>query len=370
MSIRVCHISTVHSVKDIRIFIKECSSLYKSGFEVFYVVTNDKDEVIDGIKIVALPTSSSRLKRIFFKPLLAFRKAINTKATLFHFHDPELMPIGWLLRLMGKKVIYDAHENLSKDILDKTWIPTSFLRKIISLIAKGVEQFSYLVLSGVIGATENIYEQFGKRKSVLIRNLPVVKLIYGAAISDIEKGNKNILVFTGGLTRIRGIAEMVSAMNFLTDDFELWIAGTWDEIELQNECMKNDGWKKCKYFGQVEQTKAYGLMKRADVGMLTYLPAANHLEAMPNKPFEYMTCGLPMVLSDFSYWKKLFLDSAVFVNPKSPQSIAEGIKKIFSEQGLKEKMSKSGKQLIENNLSWEAEEKVLIDFYKKILKQD
>ncbi len=369
MSIRICHISTVHSVKDIRIFIKECLSLSENGYEVFYVVTNNKNEIINNVQIVALSETNSRFIRIFFKPFSALIKALNTKSSLYHLHDPELMPIGWLLRLFGKKVIYDAHENLAKDIIDKPWIKPTFLRKSISILAHTAEQFSYLVLNGIIGATENIYEQFGKRKSVLIRNLPVLSLIESAAASKIEKGDKIILVFTGGLTRIRGIEEMLSAMKFLSNDYELWIAGTWDEVDLQKDCANNDGWRKCKYFGQLDQLTAYGLMKIADAGMLTYLPAANHLEAMPNKPFEYMACSLPMVLSDFLYWKNLFGDSAVYVNPKSPQSIADGVMKIFSENGLKEKMAANAKRMIDNSLSWESEEKVLINFYHKILNQ-
>jgi glycosyltransferase involved in cell wall biosynthesis len=108
-------------------------------------------------------------------------------------------------------------------------------------------------------------------------------------------------------------------------------------------------------------------MKACDAGLLTYLPAANHFEAMPNKAFEYMACSLPMVLSEFPYWKELFGDSAVYVNPESPESIASGINKILRDEKMNRMLRESAASRLSENLSWEAEEHILLDFYQKTI---
>src|SRR5512137_1306313 len=98
---RVCHLSTVHSVSDDRIFYKECVSLARHGFSVTFAVPHNRDEVRSGVQIVALKEYSCRLARVVIGSWRAFRKAIKTKAQLIHFHDPELIPVGFLLKLSG-----------------------------------------------------------------------------------------------------------------------------------------------------------------------------------------------------------------------------------------------------------------------------
>ena len=106
---KICHISTVHSHNDDRIFYKECVSLKNAGFDVSFVVKHTENCIIDGVKIVALPISNSRFYRIFILSFIAFFKAFKTKSSVYHFHDPELMFIGILFRILGKKVIYDGY---------------------------------------------------------------------------------------------------------------------------------------------------------------------------------------------------------------------------------------------------------------------
>src|SRR5690554_3414713 len=105
---RVCHITSVHIAYDTRIFLKECRSLAKAGYEVKLVAQHPKREMVDGIEIIPVNrTSKGRLSRILFFVWRVFFVAIKTKSQVYHFHDPELVPAGILMRLMGKKVIFD-----------------------------------------------------------------------------------------------------------------------------------------------------------------------------------------------------------------------------------------------------------------------
>jgi len=100
---KICHITTVHPPFDVRIFHKECKTLVKAGYEVFLIAQHDKEEIVDEVEIIPLPRVKSRLKRMVILPAKTFLKALRLKADIYHFHDPELLPIGVLLKLINKK---------------------------------------------------------------------------------------------------------------------------------------------------------------------------------------------------------------------------------------------------------------------------
>lgn len=81
----------------------------------------------------------------------------------------------------------------------------------------------------------------------------------------------------------------------------------------------------------------YSFLKVANIGLVNYLPLPNYLKALPNKPFEYMACNLPMVMSNFADWQRIFEECAL--------------------------------QLIEEKYSWENESKKLLDVYEELRKE-
>ncbi|TEU17385.1 MAG: hypothetical protein E3J21_08470 [Anaerolineales bacterium] len=111
---KVCVMTSVHPPFDPRIFHKEAQTLVQAGYEVVLIAPHDKEsENVDGVHIIGLP----RYKRRFYRPLnwwRILRVALRQKADVYHFHDPELLPIGlWLQWWTGKPVVYDVHETLS-----------------------------------------------------------------------------------------------------------------------------------------------------------------------------------------------------------------------------------------------------------------
>lgn len=365
---RVCHISTVHPLLDDRIFYKECVSLAQNGYEVSLVVTHSKEETFKGIKVIPLPEKQGRIYRILIKSFTALKKALKEGADIYHFHDPELIFIGMILKLLGKNVIYDVHEDVPLQILNKNWIGNLFLRRVVSNTFNSIEKFLAKRYSAVISVTEGIVKKFSSNKNaVLLRNFPILFLIDSAKASEITK-TKPVMIYAGGLTRIRGIKELVQAVGKFNGEMELWLLGDWENAEFEKECSSLEGFKYTKYLGYIPMDQVYSYMKIADIGMCTLHPTKNHLTSLPVKAFEYMACSLPIVMSDFPFWKKEFEENVIFCNPEDVQDIYKSIVHLLNNKLEVEKFKRTNRELVENLYSWEAESKKLISLYENILK--
>ena len=172
MSAKVCILTTVHPSFDTRIFYKEAKTLARAGYEVALIAQHDKNEVVDRVKIIALPKPRNRFTRIFSLTWRAFRLALRERANVYHFHDPELLPIGVILKFFtSAKVIYDVHEDVPQQILTKYWVPAR-LRKPLAAFFNVFEKLLTRMLDAVIVATEGIAKKFREHNPVVIHNYP------------------------------------------------------------------------------------------------------------------------------------------------------------------------------------------------------
>lgn len=365
---KICHISTVHNIYDDRIFFKECRSLVNAGYEVSLLVQNHTDENVDGVQIYGLKTYQSRLARIVKGTFEAFNKARKTGAKLFHFHDPELMFLGILLKISGKKVVYDVHEDLPKQVLYKEWINSKFIKKIFSKLIYFFEQFSCLFFDGIVAATEDIATKFPKSKTIVLRNFPIKSLVKNDNLISKENKDTFVLVYAGGLSKIRGIKEIIESVGLVDEKVRLWLFGEFENTAYFEECKRLPGWGKVKYFGYKKMDEVYHHVQQADVGIALLYPIRNYLTSLPVKAFEYMASGKPFIMSDFPFWKEMFGECALFADPFKPMEIAERITDLKTNKELLSSLGEKGKELIETKYSWEVEQEKLFELYNRILK--
>jgi len=364
---KIAHLTSAHLRHDIRIFHKECTSLAQNNFKVSLLVADGKgNEINNGIEIQDIGARGNRLKRFLLMPWKMWLHARKLKADLYHFHDPDLLIIGFLLKLEGYKVIYDTHEDLPRQILSKYYIPLHF-RKFISFTIELLENFISKRLSGIITATPHINKRFIKinNLSKTVNNYPLASEIENCLTINGER-IKNQICYTGGVTRIRGIVEIIEAIKNL--DVTLVIAGPMESTSLQNELEQMPGWSKVNYLGTVSRKTVYEIMERSSLGLLLYHPEPNHTNAQPNKLFEYMAAKLPVLASNFPLWEEIIKihQFGICVNPLDPKAISEGIVTMLTS-GEIEKMGTAASQAVLNQFNWKNEEKVLINFYKLLL---
>jgi glycosyltransferase involved in cell wall biosynthesis len=367
MRTKVCHLTSVHPANDNRIFHKECTFLAKEGYDVYLVAANAKTEIINNVKIIGVEIKKSgRLYRMTRVAWSIFRKCQKINADIYHFHDPELMIPGIFFKLFRKKVIYDIHENTSAAILSKSYLKSNLLTKILSKSIDIVEKILVRFYDLLITARPDISRRFKKFDPITLRNFPILSLNKIIFASDIKK-NKFSVIYVGLISKIRGIIELINAFSYI-DNAELWLLGRFETEKLRKECEMLPAWRNVRYFGIVEPNEVFSYLKLADIGIITFLDKPNHLKSLATKPFEYMACGLPMVMSDFPYWKKFFKNSSLYVDPLDSKEIANKIIKLLSNKILRKEMSHRNMCLAKNLYNWQTESIKLIDAYSKIKK--
>jgi len=362
---KICILTSVHPPFDGRVFHKEAKTLVKAGYDVVLIAQHKKEEVVDGVRIIPLPKPRNRFERMTRVVWKLFRLALKEKADVYHFHDPELILVGLVLKLFGKKVIYDVHEDVPQDILTKDWIRSYIVKRIVSFFFKGFENLSCIFFNGIIAATPDIAKKFPSQKTITLRNFPTLELIDKAKPIDVNK-HRAIVIYAGGLIKIRGIKEIIQAMEFVGNRAELWLLGKWESEEFKQECESLKGWRYTKYLGLKPLEKVYSYMIVADIGISILYPVKNYVTSLPVKAFEYMACSLPMIMSNFPYWKEIFRECAMFANPYDPKEIAEKILYVLNNPDKAKELGNNGRRLVEEKYSWEKESKKLLRGYREL----
>lgn len=369
MKRKVCHISTAHNENDSRILLKECQSLSKNGYEVYYIVTSDNKKVLYETNIVPLDKRIGRLYRIFRKRKEAYNKALQTDAEIYHFHDPELIPIGKKLKKAKKKVIYDVHEDVPKQILNKTYLGSIYARKIIAKVFDIYEKKSVKKFDAIIGAIDEITDKFNHNRAITVKNYAAKYILDEIEAIEYDKeDDKLIAIYVGAISEIRGIKELIKSINILDGKVELWVLGSWESKKLFEECKNIKGYEYCKYFGYLKLKEVYKYIKAADIGLCILHPVENYKESIPIKVMEYMTAGLPVICSDFEYWKNIFGDIGEYVNPYNYEQIAVAIKKYIDNKEILKSIGDENRKKIDEKLNWSIEEEKLLRLYDDLYK--
>lgn len=366
MPIKVCHVTSVHNPSDGRIFERECTSLTKC-YDVTLIAPNVEDYEKNGVHVKGVPLPQNRLKRQR-KLGRVLKKMIDINAEIYHFHDPELIPIGLKIKKRGKKVIFDSHEDVPSQILSKTYIPTTFLRKLVSKYYAKYENKSLSKYDGLVSVTPEIVNRLKKinPNTAMLTNYPIFNECEPTRTWEKRIG------FAGAVSPNWNLHRVIDAIEDLDVTFEL--AGPAGEEYLQTLQMKS-GWKRVNYHGIIKHQEVLAMLSKCSAGLA--------LESYDNpnaggrkgsigvtKMYEYMQVGIPVIATDLDNWVPVVegTESGYNIDSRDFQQIKETIEHLLNNKEEAKRLGDNGRKAIKEKYCWQIQEKTLIELYANLLK--
>ncbi len=359
--------SSLHSVDDPRVFHKEAASLGKR-YDVHLVAVGasagDTETTARGVRLHPFERKGGKLLGMVRAHRQIHKCFRQVRPDVFHFHDPDLVPLGLWLNFVGKcKVVYDVHEDVQKTLVKKRWLPDPLKRPLAWLFGK-LEMIAVRRFAAAIVAEPYAMKRFTTPNSVLIRN-------YFPLFPDrprrVFDGSRPLrLIYVGSLTKMRGVSSLVEALDYIKTPAELLLAGKFHSDGFKETVLT--GRPNVRYLGWAPLDRVFDYLHDADIGMNCVLPAPSHDEMLGTKVFDYMAARLPIVTSNFSVWPDMIEKAGcgLCVDPKDPKAIAGAVDELAGDPDRLTSMGDIGRRLFEEKYNWAIEEEKLLDLYSRL----
>ena len=314
-------------------------------------------------------------KRVFeISPFDQFiiSKALQFTADVYHIHDLPCLKAGWYAaRLSNVPLIYDAHElYYAQEVL-----PVK-LQRIYFALEKKYIKYPNIVITINEFIALLMAERYQIAKPQVIMNCTEITSNFQPekAKQRLQEKGKipeqyKIVLYQGWLSSERNIGTLIQGVKWFPDNSCLVIIGYGNYEATLREITQQEGVaEKVFFLGEVPSDEMLNYSAGADIGVIPYLPIDdNHLYCSPNKFFEYVLAGVPIIAEDLPFFKKMKDEYGVIetTNMGSPQSFGILVSQLLSQPKLLDKMKESCHQA-GKELNWANEGQKLLSLYKNI----
>jgi glycosyltransferase involved in cell wall biosynthesis len=355
--------NATHKPLDTRFFHKEAKSLLRNGYSVTIIIPHSESFSKDGVDIIAVPLPVKGWEQLVKCPWKIFLKAVKHPSgeSIFHLQDSELLVIGLLLKILGRKVIYDAHEDTPLQISYQHWIPRG-LKKPYAWFYYCVEKIVGWTFDAIIVAEPIIARYFPKHKTFLVRNFPMKEMF--EHVGQTEYRSRSIsLLYVGLLSRVRGVIEMLEGVAYAQKKLKVRfvLGGKFAPQHLADE-VKEKYKGTAEILSWVDYGKLLEMLSDTRIGISIPHPIERYKGNYPVKLFEYMACGLP-VISSKEGESALFVKEAscgILVDPLNSHEVGEAIVWLLNNAEEAMAMGERGRKMIFEKYNWENEATVLL----------
>lgn len=378
----IAHIAAFHKATDARIYHKECLSLAGAGHDVRLLVAEPPDDAVTQvgpgrIEFERLGVRPSRNHAVWLARALwaVWRQARTTRAPVYHFHEGDMIPALLLVKLArgsDVKVIYDAHEDLPRQVRSRcVSVGLRWLAPVVGSVYGFTDWLAKRCFDGFVCATPTIAEKFPPGRTVTVCNYPKLDEFPPPDAQTPYAERPRDVVYAGGISKIRGVFEMVRAMELLPGELSqtrLNLAGEFGSPALREQAAALPAWPRVVEHGYLGRDEIAALYGRSRVGLVLLHPRVNYLDALPVKLFEYMAAGLPVVASDFPLWRRIVEEAGcgLLVDPLDPRAVADAMAWLLTHPQEAEAMGRRGREAVERQYNWGTQAEELLGLYRRL----
>jgi glycosyltransferase involved in cell wall biosynthesis len=375
---RVMHVTTAHPPLDGRIYYKEVRALADDGVDVCLATTIDRRAQEQGVSLLPLgKRTESRLRRLG-RALRALSTMCSHREFLIHIHDPELLLVALVPAMFGVRVIYDVHEFYADTIMERAWIPPS-LRPAARACYRAVEGLALRCLSGVVVVVEDMLAHYEPRmpagRVALVRNYPNISsdTVARAQATAHPLDGRPYVLHTGGRSRRVSYHLLVAAaehMRELAPDLAFVNIGEDDLIDYppaqRAELVARARAAGVIDIGRIPYPEVQQWLGHARIGYIPLEDTYNHRIALPNKLFEYLQFGLPIVADRIGRVAEIVSahDLGMLVPPEG-RAHAVALRDVHCEPNLHAHYSRRAREAA-HTYSFASELPALRDLYERI----
>lgn len=375
--LHICNISTMHHDDDDRIFQRGCVGPAREGLQVSFIVVSENEEkrTEQGVSIIPL-RKYSNLKRRTLTQYQAYKEALKLDADIYHLHNPDLMPYMLLLKLKGKRVVYDIFENYIVRFRNRG-LPR-FAENILMKLWRKWEHFVIKRLDGIVVVTESIFEGFRRQAKdhMIMSNMTDLVLLKDIDVPPVENRQKMLYV-SGNNNPNRHVEELIMAAPAIiaaVPDAKIKIVGRYPEgyrEVLQAKIDKMNLSQSVILEGNLPWLQNFNRTCEAQIGCVFWEKNENYSVTIPNRVFEYLFCGLAVLSEDTVELRKVidYSKAGMYCDSSDPASIAEKAIYMLTHQEETIQMARNARKAVYEKLNFNVQLKELIALYERIMQK-
>ena len=357
---RAAIVSARHNQSDIRVVNKIGRSLHERGFETLLCVRAKVPQQYLGMRIVPVRAPFEGPLRFISNTFPMLRQMLALDADLYVCINPDCLPLALLLKVMGKKVVYDTHEDFLYRVAICRTIP-AWLQRPYGLGIGALEWVASHVMDLMLVTQKRQRERL-RGRPLFVDNAPLTSgpiVKRAAECSPIDSPADELrLIYAGVIASERNPLLMLDVLEQLSHSQKcrLDLLGWFTDSQLERKCRNHPAWALTNFHGQVPHWEALAAIRDADIGLALLSGVADIPFSGITKIFEYMMFGVPFVASDFPYWRQESggEDVGIFVNCSEPATIAKEIIGLYHDAARRQAMSECGRARIFGGLNWES----------------
>ena len=382
---KICMLAARHSPLDARITHKEGMSLKNAGYKVVIIAPyKNKFSSFNGIKIIGFKMLKKPLRRINTLINLIYW-GVKIKADVYHCHevDTSLFAGIWIKKILKWKgikasLIYDSHEHWPA--IWSQAVPFFLLKKFIYSLVNHWEKWVLKHCDAAFTANKIVKKHLKSlNKNIKIEALYNCPILKPSQNKQNNKKSSHVTICHEGMLNFnRGLREMMECIKKIKEELDnniklLIIGNIFIEKEkkwFRKKIIEYKLEKNVEITGWIPYTKVSEKIQKCNIGLILFKPIPNNkLAGPPNKLFNYMQCGLPVIAPIFCFETKNIIDETncgLLINSITTKNIYDALNYLLVNTKKADNMGKNGRKAVLEKYNWENESKKLLEIYKNL----